>query len=118
MGRKVLRSLDLFSGIGGLTLALQGVAEPSAYCDIDPAAQAVLADRIARRLLPDAPVCNDVRHLTPAWLRAHKVREAPKAILAGFLVSASAWWASGKASKMSRAACSWKFCGSWTSTRA
>ena len=35
MGRKLLRSLDLFSGIGGLTVALRGVAEPVAYCDID-----------------------------------------------------------------------------------
>ena len=71
MKQKPLRSLDLFSGIGGLTLALRGIAEPIAYCDIDPAAQAVLADHIARRLLPDAPVCTDVRALTRTWLRAH-----------------------------------------------
>ena len=34
MRRKPLRSLDLFSGIGGLTLALRGAARPRAYCDI------------------------------------------------------------------------------------
>jgi hypothetical protein len=28
-----LRSLDLFSGVGGITLALSGIAEPVAYCD-------------------------------------------------------------------------------------
>ena len=67
-----------------LSYSGQGIAEPRAYCDIDPAAQAVLADRIARRLLPDAPICTDVRQLNPAWLRAHKVRKAPEAIVAGF----------------------------------
>jgi hypothetical protein len=44
MKQKPLRSLDLFSGIGGLTMALQGIAEPRAYCDIDPAAQAASRD--------------------------------------------------------------------------
>ena len=59
MGQKLLRSLDLFSGIGGLTVALRGVVRPVAYCDIDSAAQAVLADRMKQRLLPRAcvPTC-------------------------------------------------------------
>ena len=90
MGRKLLRSLDLFSGIGGLTVALRGVAEPVAYCDIDSAAQAVLADRMDKRLLPYAPVC-------PV-----------------FSMSCSAWWESGRGTGMSRAACSGRFCGSLT----
>jgi site-specific DNA-cytosine methylase len=34
----MLRSLDLFSGVGGMTLALRGIAEPVAYCDSSPEA--------------------------------------------------------------------------------
>jgi site-specific DNA-cytosine methylase len=78
-----LRSLDLFSGIGGLTLALRGVAEPVAYCDIEPTARAVLEDRMARGLLPRAPVSDDVQTLTPAWLRARGAGR-PQAVVAGF----------------------------------
>ena len=53
--------LDLFSGIGGMTLALQGVAKPIAYCEIDSDARAVLQRNMARGRLPDAPVYDDVR---------------------------------------------------------
>lgn len=56
-----LRSLDLFSGIGGITYGLRDVTKPLAYCEIDPHAQAVLSDNIARGLLPKAPVHSDVR---------------------------------------------------------
>lgn len=80
MGRKPLRSLDLFSGIGGLILALQGVAEPSAFCDIDPAAQGIShtpnAGQRSPRTAPPAPavmsggeevsVGQALRHLGPA----------------------------------------------------
>ena len=84
MGRTPLRSLDLFSGIGGLSIALTGIASPMLYCDIDPAAQAVLADCMKRQLLPQAPICPDVRQLTPSWLRAHTGKQPPEAIAAGF----------------------------------
>ena len=55
-----LRSLDLFSGIGGLSLALKGLCEPLCYCEIEPAAQAVLQDQMRRgAFLPRryAPMC-------------------------------------------------------------
>ena len=78
-----LRSLDLFSGIGGLTLALKGVARPVAYCEIEPAAVAVLVDRMKGGGLPKAPICPDVRLLTPQWVREN-ARGAPQAIVAGF----------------------------------
>lgn len=96
MGRKPLRSLDLFSGIGGLILALQGVAEPSAFCDIDPAAQAVLEDRIARRLPPDAPVCTDVPSLAARPQGTQSARGYRRWIPLGFLVSVGAVWGSGR----------------------
>ena len=117
MRRKLLQSLDLFSGIGGLTVALLGVAAPVTYCDIDSAAQAVLADRIDKRLLPCAPVCTDVRELTRAELRAHNAHEAPEAIIAGF-PCVGAWWASGRGTRTNKVACSGRSCGSWMSTPA
>jgi hypothetical protein len=55
----LLRSLDLFSGIGGLTLALEGVAKPVLYVDIDPTSQAVLARQVGKGL-PSARVHDDI----------------------------------------------------------
>lgn len=79
----MLRSLDLFSGIGGLTLALEEVACPVAYCDAAPVAQRVLAARIADGSLPAAPICEDVHALNKKWLRS-RTRSQPNAIVAGF----------------------------------
>lgn len=80
-----LRSLDLFSGIGGLTIALNWVAEPVAYCDSAPSAQRVLRARMDDGGLPRAPVCSDVCNLDSKWLRKHAGTGArPEAIVAGF----------------------------------
>ena len=59
----MLNGLDLFSGIGGITLALKDYVRPIAYCEIEPYAQSVLKSRIADGLLPDAPIWDDVRKL-------------------------------------------------------
>ena len=67
---QLLRSLDLFSGIGGMTRALHGIARPVAYCEIDPGCQAVLAARMRDGSLPRAPVFPDVTKLTRADLPA------------------------------------------------
>lgn len=61
-----LRSLDLFSGIGGITLALEGIASPLMYCDIDASARRVLRANMERGLLPVAPVAEDVRAIGAA----------------------------------------------------
>ena len=58
-----LTSLDLFSGIGGLTLALEGFAKPVMYCDNSAPATQVLETLMSRGLLPKAPVHNDVQTL-------------------------------------------------------
>ena len=63
-----LRSLDLFSGIGGMTLALLPVAKPVAYCEIDASAVAVLRDNMRNGRLPRAPIATDVREVTAAAL--------------------------------------------------
>lgn len=59
----MLYALDLFSGIGGNSLALRGYAESIAYCEADPHAQAVLISRMANGSLPRAPICTDVSEL-------------------------------------------------------
>jgi DNA (cytosine-5)-methyltransferase 1 len=58
-----LSVLDLFSGIGGNTLALHGITRTVAYCEFDKHAQAVLKSRMADGLIPDAPIFPDVTTL-------------------------------------------------------
>jgi DNA-cytosine methyltransferase len=58
-----LSSIDLFSGIGGLTLALHGIATPKLYCEIDDNAVAVLQANMRRGKLPRAPIHRDIRKL-------------------------------------------------------
>ena len=67
--KSTLRTLDLFTGVGGITHALRGFATPSMYCDIDPHAQAVLRDLMRRGKLPTAPIHADVTTLDGASLR-------------------------------------------------
>lgn len=62
----MLNGLDLFSGIGGLTLALAPWVRPVAYCENDRYAQSVLLSRISSGDLPNAPIWDDVRTLK-AW---------------------------------------------------
>lgn len=57
----MLNGLDLFSGIGGLTLALSQWVRPLAYCEQDRYCQAVLLNRMHERVLPRAPIWDDIR---------------------------------------------------------
>ena len=59
----MLNGLDIFSGIGGFTLALAPWVRPIAYCENDRYAQSVLLSRIATSELPWAPIWDDVRTL-------------------------------------------------------
>jgi len=58
-----LRSLDLFTGIGGFALALKGICRPVAMCDLDPDAREVLRCRMTERRLETCPVFDDVTAL-------------------------------------------------------
>src|SRR5258708_30745208 len=64
----VLNGLDLFSGIGGITKALEGYVRPVAYCEIDPYARGVLLSRMASGDLPDVPIWDDVSSLRGTML--------------------------------------------------
>jgi DNA (cytosine-5)-methyltransferase 1 len=60
--------LDLFSGIGGITKALEGYVEPIAYCESDRYCQSVLLSRMGTHDLPTAPIWDNVRTLQPSDL--------------------------------------------------
>lgn len=60
----MLNGLDLFSGIGGVSLALDGIVRTVAYCEKDRYAQSVLLSRMAEGKLPLAPIWDDVTTLT------------------------------------------------------
>jgi DNA (cytosine-5)-methyltransferase 1 len=64
----MLNGLDLFSGIGGLTLALEPWVRPVAYCENDRHAQSVLLSRLREGRLPRAPIWDDVRTLSAGAL--------------------------------------------------
>lgn len=69
-----LASLDLFSGIGGITHALKGFCTPVGYCDWEKDSIAVLEGNMAKRLLPRAAVCGDVRHINAGWFKENKIK--------------------------------------------
>lgn len=84
-GTVMTAALDLFSGLGGMALALSGIVTPIAYCDVCPASRAVLEARMEEGRLPKAPICGDVRALNTGWLdRMTTIGTAPKVIMAGF----------------------------------
>ena len=60
----MLNGLDLFTGIGGITRALEGFVRPIAYCEIDPYCQSVLLQKMQEGHLPRAPIWDDVRKLS------------------------------------------------------
>jgi DNA (cytosine-5)-methyltransferase 1 len=59
-----LNALDLFSGIGGNTLALSEWTRTIAYCDFDKHAQSVLLSRMRSGDIKPAPIWDDVSTLT------------------------------------------------------
>ena len=59
----MLNGLDLFSGIGGMSIALREWVRPIAYCEIDPYCQGVLLSRMHEKSLPLALIWDDIREL-------------------------------------------------------
>lgn len=71
--------LSLFSGIGGIDLALQPWCRTVAYCESDKYAQAVLFERMQSGDLDRAPIWDDVR-----TLKAEHMPERIDIIAGGF----------------------------------
>lgn len=59
----MLNGLDLFTGIGGLSIALRRWVRPIAYCEQNEYAQGVLLSRMRDGRLPIAPIWDDVSTL-------------------------------------------------------
>lgn len=59
----MLNGLDLFSGVGGLTAALEPWVRPVAYCEIERYAQGILLSRMAEGRLPFRPIWDDITTL-------------------------------------------------------
>lgn len=75
----MLNGLDLFSGIGGISLALEPWVRTIAYCEQDRYAQGVLMSRMRDGTLDRAPIWDDVR-----TLRAEHFGTKPDIIFGGF----------------------------------
>jgi DNA (cytosine-5)-methyltransferase 1 len=65
----MLNGLDLFSGIGGLAIALKEWVRPLAYCEIDQYCQGLLISRMATEDLVKAPIWDDIRSFEPFVLK-------------------------------------------------
>lgn len=63
-----INGLDLFSGIGGMSLALAPWVRPVAYCEIDAYCRGLLASRFVDGQLPPAPIWDDVSTLVASSL--------------------------------------------------
>jgi DNA (cytosine-5)-methyltransferase 1 len=60
----MLNGLDLFSGIGGLAVALRQYVRPIAYCEIDTYCQGVLLSNMVSKRIFVAPIWDDVKTLS------------------------------------------------------
>lgn len=66
--------IDVFSGIGGISLALQDYMKTILYCEINPFCQQVLAERMQDGILEKAPIHNNIcnlhigGHMKPTWI--------------------------------------------------
>ena len=76
--RPQMESLDLFSGICGISIGLEGFAKPIGYCDSNPACRAIIKKRIACGDLPQGAILDDVRGVDGTTF------ERVEAIAAGF----------------------------------
>lgn len=66
----MLNGLDLFSGIGGISKALDRWVRTIAYCEIDTYCQAVLLSRMASGDIDNAPIWDNVTTLNGKELEA------------------------------------------------
>lgn len=74
-----INGLSIFSGIGGIDIALSKYVHPIAYCELDPYCQAVLLSRQMEGKLDRAPIWDDVTTLEASILPSD-----PDVIYGGF----------------------------------
>lgn len=59
-----LRTLDLFSGLGGFSYALHSVCKTVAYCEIDESCHIALQGAMDAQLIDRAPIYSDIQRVT------------------------------------------------------
>lgn len=59
----MLSSVDLFTGVGGFSLALKGIAKPLLYCDVSSDVRDTLSHLMKKGKLPTAPIVDDVKNM-------------------------------------------------------
>ena len=74
-----IRTLDLFSGIGGFSYGLRSVCKTVGYCEKSLQCQSVLSARMSEELLDSAPLHTDVNNLT-----CNDFPSKPEMLTAGF----------------------------------
>ena len=77
----MMNILDLFSGIGGISLGLEstGAFQTVCFCEIDPYCQKVL-----KKHWPDVPCIDDVRKITKEVLLQEAGVDTVDVLTAGF----------------------------------
>lgn len=73
-----MQALDLFSGIGGMSLGLRKWVTTVAYCESDTFCRGVLFGRMEDGTLPRGPICSDVKKL-----RGRELKDYVDIIIAG-----------------------------------
>jgi DNA (cytosine-5)-methyltransferase 1 len=68
---KLMNGLDLFSGIGGISLALSDYVKTIGYVEIDKYAQSVLLSRMLEGKIETAPIFRDITRLNGNRLRGN-----------------------------------------------
>ena len=81
--KRRLKMLDVFSGMGGISLGLAPWFESVAYCDVDPHSRAVIQARQDDGSLDKGPIFDDIRTLNAEKLHAEGITEI-SAICGGF----------------------------------
>lgn len=56
-------TIDLFTGIGGISYALRDITDVMLYCDCDPFCVDVLKERMKTNHIQTSPIVNDVRNI-------------------------------------------------------
>ena len=79
-----MNGLSLFTGIGGIDVALSEWVRPITYCEIEPYCQSVLLQRMQEGYLPKAPIWDDIRTLRDALFDSGIIYKEIDIIYGGF----------------------------------
>lgn len=70
---RLINGLDLFSGIGGLSKALESYVKPIAYCENDTYAQSVLLSRQHEFAIGKAPIWDNIETLESKFFKGCEI---------------------------------------------